>query len=471
MLKRRLRPPFAVKGDIASAEVIPDRGARSSAAPIAIARPTTTEETVRLVKWANTNGVAIVPRSSPDGPRGRGDAPCGRSYIIADMSGMARMIHADSDNRIAIVEPGVTFAAFDRALQPYGLRSFKPLMPRSGKSVLASYLEREPITSPSEQWDTSDPLSSLELVFGEGSIFRTGGAAAPGTLEENLERGLRQMVSVGPMATDFTRVFQGAQGSLGIVSWGSAYCERIPTIERASLIASETLAPLAELAQNILWHRMGGQLFIVNRRQMALMCARDAAGYDVLVARLPPWILYLNVAAAPYFAEESMAYLRADAEAHVRALGLDMADALGPIEAARLHGLVQDTRGGDYKARLCGDYEDIFFLSQLDKAERFVDAVERIEPSACCYIQPMVHGVTCHMEFIVPLTPAERAAEPTRSIRIAEACAGRGAFFSRPHAPWGGTAFASDPGAAATIRHIKAILDPNDVMNPDRFSY
>lgn len=441
----------------------------TGAPPLGVTRPADTDQLVAVVRWANDRKVALVPCSSPSGPRRRGDTVAAGPSVVVDLSHLDRVIHVDGENRIAVIEPGVTFAEFDRALKPHGLRSFKPLLPRRGKSVLASHLEREPITSPYDQWDTSDPLSAVELVFGEGSIFRTGGASPPGTLDENLARGLRQMVSVGPIATDFTRVLQGAQGSLGVVRWGSVYCERIPQLERASLYASDDLTPLVELAYKLLWRRIAGQMFIADRVQLALMLAADQAEFEDLVNRLPAWVLFLNVAAGPYFPEENLSYLETDVAADAASFGLERQDAVDGITADGLRALVHAPCDGDYKSRALGDYRDFFFLSQLDKAKSFVDAVNDLGAPAGFYIQPMVHGVTCHVEITFPHDGASRRQVEELRSRAVASCGARGGFFSRPYAPWGAEAFRADPQAMDTLKGIKALLDPNGIMNPDRF--
>ena len=461
------RDPETLQAFVSDAE---GRGAM----PLGLASPARIEHVVEVVQWANRQGVALVPFSSRTGPRRRGDTLSRSPGVMLDMSRLGRVIHVDGDDRIAVIEPGVTFAEFDAALSPHGLRSFKPLLPRRGKSVLACHLEREPITSPYDHWDTSDPLSSVELVFGNGERFRTGGAAVPGTLEENLRRGMRQMVSSGPIATDFTRVLQGAQGSLGVVCWGSIYCERVPPLERAHFVASDDLAALVKLTYATLRRRTSGQLFIVDRVHLGLMVAGGSTAC-ALPDDLPRWILYANLTAAPNFPEEHLAYVQADFFADAAQAGLTPGTSLGGLEACDLHALLQTPPDDDYKQRLLGDYSDFLFLSQLSKAQAFVAAVDKLQASqgsrspSGFYLQPLVHGVACHVEVTFPHRPQERQAAQNLRARAVDACAEQGAFFSRPYAPWGRAAFKADPQAAQTLARIKQLLDPNGVMNPDRF--
>jgi FAD/FMN-containing dehydrogenase len=450
---------------------------RAGTAPLGLARPSSIEQLMSLIGWANRAGTSLVPFSSLNGPRRRGDTVSRAPHLMIDMTGFVRVIHVDGDNRIAVIEPGVTFGQFDAALAPHGLRSFKPLLPRAGKSVLACHLEREAITSAYDHWDTSDPLSALELVFGNGERFRTGGGAAPGSLEANLARGLRQMVSSGPIATDFTRVLQGAQGSLGVVGWGSVYCERVPPLERACFVTSDELAALVKLAQLTLHRRVAGQLFIVDRVQLRLM-VHGAQAVSPLPADLPRWILYANLTAAPHFPEEHLAYVAADFAADTAQAGLAAPVAsLGGLSATRLHHLLQTPVEGDYKQRPMADYTDFCLVSQLTKAQAMVAAVDGAQAQhgagfhAGIYLQPMVQGVTCHMEVSFTHAPAARADALRLRAHAVQACAAQGAFFSRPYGEWGEVAFERDPQAAKSIANIKALLDPRGVMNPERFQY
>ena len=175
-----------------------DRDTRQGRTPAAVARPTTPAEMQTLVQWANAASTPIIPVSST-GPRRRGDTvPSTEGAVIADLSGMRQLVHADPRDKIAIVEPGIDFGTIDTLLAPHGLRAFRPLRPRAGKSVLASYLDREPLIHPNDHWDVGDPFGGSAIVLGNGDLVLTGSAAIEGTLQQQLDNGSRQMLSVGP---------------------------------------------------------------------------------------------------------------------------------------------------------------------------------------------------------------------------------------------------------------------------------
>ena len=162
--------------------------------PFAVVKAKSTEEVKKLVELANEKNTPLIPVSSPGGPRFRGDTVPSQGGVVLDLSGMNSILNIDRKDKVAIIEPGVTFDQLDAALRPHGLRAFKPLMPRKTKSVLTSYLEREPIVVPKDHWDSMDPLITTEVIFGTGDLFRTGSAAVtPNALKDQLGKGLRQL--------------------------------------------------------------------------------------------------------------------------------------------------------------------------------------------------------------------------------------------------------------------------------------
>lgn len=454
----------------------------TSSSPIAIVKPAGLEGLRQLVLWANENNCPLVPVSSSEGVRGRGQAgSSARPAVIADLSGMRRIINIDERDCIAVIEPGVTFPEFDLALKSHGMRSFKPLLPRRNKSVLTSYLDREPITSPHDHWDSGDPLGGLQVVFGSGETFRTGTAAVGGSLEEQLRKGSRQMMSVGPGATDFLRVMLGSQGTLGIAAWASAYCEPIPALEKAFFVGSDDIAPIVDLAYRVLWRRQGGQLFIVNGAQLAMICGKDRATFDALVGRLPPWVLYVNLTSPDYLAQERMNFLEADLTADAAGFGLSVVDNLAGCSANVIADQQNDLPAQQYKDRPSGAHRDVFFLTQLDQAPKYVrelmslaDANGFTAGSVGIYLQPRIQGANCHFEATFPFGPNDSASS-TKTAALAQLAARRladaGAFFSRPYGSWSDIAFAKDQSIEPYLHMTKELFDPNKILSPGKLCF
>jgi FAD/FMN-containing dehydrogenase len=209
--------------------------------PECVVRPRDAGDIEKIVKLANDTLTPLIPVSSGP-PHFRGDTvPSNGGAIIVDLSSMKKIIRIDRPNRVVMCEPGVTFKELIPAVEKEGLRLNLPLLPRETKSVIGSLLEREPVIMPGYQWDIADPLDCVEIIFGTGDMFRTGGAAGPGTIEEQLAAGGAQDEPLGPGQADWYRAIQGAQGTLGITTWASMRCELLPKVEEPFMVGSTQL--------------------------------------------------------------------------------------------------------------------------------------------------------------------------------------------------------------------------------------
>jgi FAD/FMN-containing dehydrogenase len=93
------------------------------------------------VRWARAQRRPLVPASSAP-PHRRACQTIAKNAWILDFSGMQRVLKIDRRNRVAIFEPGVSFDELSPMVRQHGLRLMTPLLPRSGKSALAAYLDR-----------------------------------------------------------------------------------------------------------------------------------------------------------------------------------------------------------------------------------------------------------------------------------------------------------------------------------------
>ena len=181
MAEKELAKIVGSRNVLNSPEILEEYSGDSSFAPqvrpLCVVKPGNIEEVQGVVKWANETLTPLVPVSSGP-PHSRGDTVPGvGGSVVVDLSSMKRIIRVDSSNKVAIVEPGVTFGELQSELEKVGMHAYMPLAPCSSKSVIGSVLEREPITIPSHHWDATDPMLCAEVVFGTGDKLRTGEAA------------------------------------------------------------------------------------------------------------------------------------------------------------------------------------------------------------------------------------------------------------------------------------------------------
>jgi FAD/FMN-containing dehydrogenase len=154
---------------------------------------------------------------------------------------MKRILKIDPVNRCVMFEPGVTYGELIPEVRKQGLKINIPLLPRATKSVVASRLEREPVLIPKYQYDHTDPLLTMEVVYGTGEEFRTGSASGPGNLDTLKADKVNPW---GPGPVDYARLLSGAQGTMGLVTWAITKAEVLPSLQRLYFIPVEDTAKL-----------------------------------------------------------------------------------------------------------------------------------------------------------------------------------------------------------------------------------
>jgi hypothetical protein len=451
--------------------------------PVCVVKPKSAGEVQQIVNLANETQTPLVPVSSGP-PHFRGDTVPGiGGAVIVDLSGMKKIINVDRPRRVAMVEPGVTFAELIPAVKREGIRLNMPLLPRKTKSVIGSMLEREPVIMPKYQWDISDPLACVEIIFGTGDEFRTGQAAGPGTVEEQWAVGGVQKAPYGPGVASYHRLIQGAQGTMGIVTWASMRCEILPSFEEPFVIGSSNLDTLLELVHWLVRLRMVNECFMLNNTNLAAIFARKWSGdYQNLKDTLPTWTLFYTVAGYEYFPEERVStYIKGITDITQR-LGIEAVRAAGGVSANEILKTIQQPSDEPYwKLRYKGACQDIFFLTINDKLEGQIEAMyEAVKKAGYStsdvgvYLQPVVQGTGCHCEFNLfydPGNPVELNRVKELSTSSVKALMTKGAFFSRPYGESAGMVLNRDAATVAVLNKFKKIFDPNNVMNPGKVCF
>ncbi len=436
-----------------------------------------------LVQLAKETATPLVPVSS-GGPHFFGDTvPSAGGAVIVDLSGMKKVDLVDPFERVAsVIEPGVTFGELIPVVAKAGLRLNMPLQPRATKSVVGSMLSREPVIMPHYHWDIADPIGSTEVVFGTGDMFRTGAAAGPGEIDEQRAAGGRQKEAAGPSAMSLHRLLQGAQGTMGIVTWASARCELIPDREHPYFIASSDLAKLLEAAHWLIRLRLGNELLILNASDVAALFADGDSAYDQLLATLPRWVLFVNLGAYKYLPDMRMDGLIQDTGALLQRLGVQSTQSLGGISAPEFLDAIRRPSAEPYwKLRRDGGCQDIFFLTTSAKipglVEAMTDAADRAGYAAAkmgVYVQPIVQGTSCHVEFNLFYDPANTAeAGIVRGLATSaiQPLMNAGAFFSRPFGEAAKQIMNRDAAGVEALKTFKAIVDPAGILNPGKLCF
>jgi len=450
--------------------------------PQFIVKPGNTHEIQEIVLWANETLTPLIPVSSGS-PRFRGDTvPTAPEAVIIDLSRMNNIVRIDRRNRMALIEPGVTFAQLQPELAKKGLSLSTPLLPRRSKSVVASLLEREPTLIPKFSFTLIEPLRCTEVVWGNGEILRTGEASGYPTLEQQWEMGLAQVTPTGPGQTDYFRLVSGAQGSMGIVTWASVRCQIIPKIHKLFFIPTDNLRDLIECAYRLLRVRLGDEFFIANSATLSSILGKNYDEIKAIKDRLPPWTIIVGIAGRYILPEEKADFQENDIRDIARQFGLQLVPAIpGASNRQVMKAILNPSEEPYWKLKYKGAIQDIFFLTTLNRTPEFVDIMNseanlRRFPISDIgvYIQPQHQGVLCHCEFSLPFNP-QKQSEVSKVKELyaegSEALIKRDAYFSRPYGIWADMVYGRDVSNTTMLKTVKGIFDPKSILNPGKLCF
>ena len=448
-----------------------------------LTKPGNVNEVQELVKWAGAEGRPLIPVSSGT-PHFRGDTvPSVPEAVVVDLSGMNKIISINNRHRMVVVEPGVTYGELQPALAKEGLRLNTALAPRKNKSVLTSVLELEPRLNPRMQWSYVDPLRSMEVIFGDGQKLWTGDAGGgPIDLEAQQLSDKWQIGGSGPATTDFYRFLTAAQGTIGIVTWASMRCLELPTIHKLFMVDAKKLTDLQEFVYKILRLRFGDEVSVMNGTYLANLLGETPEEIKRLKNELPMWVAIVGIAGYSILPEERVSYQEKDIKEIAQQFGFDLKSSYAGVPSREILSKMINPSGEVYwKQCYKGGFEDIFFVSTLDRAQGFVDTMMATAEAegyptsdVGVYIQPQHHGTSCHIEFNLPYNPeckADSAAMKKLHCNASADLLKQGAFYSRPYGIWADMAYNKQAQTVFFLKKIKGIFDPNNIMNPSKLCF
>lgn len=166
--------------------------------PLAVVRPGDTAEVAAVMAWAAAQGVPVTARGSGTGlsgacvPRANG--------ILMSFERMASILEIDTDNHVAVVQPGVTLAQLDEALVPSGL--VYPVFPGENSASLGGNVATNAGGMRAVRYGvTRHQVLGLTAVLGTGEVLRTGGKFVKAT-----------------SGYDLTQLIIGSEGTLALAT-------------------------------------------------------------------------------------------------------------------------------------------------------------------------------------------------------------------------------------------------------------
>jgi FAD/FMN-containing dehydrogenase len=432
------------------------------------------DEAQKVVQLANEKKLPVVPSSSGSQSR----IMPNQGGILLDLSQMKEFQTIDTRNRKVRIEPGVTWAELGAEAAKHGMMTYSPLLPHADRSVITTLLEREPLLN--SKFEYGEQILALEMIWPTGDLFKTGTASYV-KFPEGLGSG---DYPYGPGPIDPLRLLQGAQGTMGVVTWANLKIEPIPKATKTFFMPFDSVEDMNDAIFAIQRKRIGFECFAMNSLNLASILAKDMSeDFTRLQKALPSWSLLLIINGPEYFPEEKIAY-------EVEALNetrqtvfpqskvLDVIPGYGstdPIPQIFRNPWPKDQT--PWKSRYKGASRDLFFLTILDKAPEFISEIKKVAANhgfksddIGIYIQPIDYGAAAHVEFnfFYNQDDADEAAKVKKVyIDSIDAALKLEAHFSRPYGKEVATpVYEKAASYTQMLKKTKAALDPNNVMNP-----
>ena len=178
--------------------------------------PETTAQVSAVLAYCHREGIKVVPRGAGTSLSG-GALPLGDGVLLG-MAKFNRIREIDFDNRVAVVEPGVTNLAVSQAVEHAGFYYAPDPSSQIACTIGGNVAENSGGVHCLKYGMTTNNLLGCELVLMTGEVLRLGG--------KHLDAG----------GYDLLGIVTGSEGLLGVVTEVTVRILKKPQSARAALI-------------------------------------------------------------------------------------------------------------------------------------------------------------------------------------------------------------------------------------------
>src|SRR4249920_2178187 len=200
--------------------------------PMVVVLPETTQQVAAVLRYCHDEGIKVVPRGAGTSLSG-GALPLGDGVLLG-MAKFNRVREIDFDNRIAVVEPGVTNLAVTHAVEQAGFYYAPDPSSQIACTIGGNVAENSGGVHCLKYGMTTNNVLGCEMVLMTGEVIRLGG--------KHLDAG----------GYDLLGIVTGSEGLLGVVTEVTVRILRKPETARALLVGFASSEDSGECVSRII---------------------------------------------------------------------------------------------------------------------------------------------------------------------------------------------------------------------------
>jgi glycolate oxidase len=407
--------------------------------------PTSTADVSAVLRSAEEHGIPVTARGSGTGLSGAA-VPCGDGVLVC-FERMNGILEIDTDNLVAVVQPGVTLEQLDAALEPHGL--VYPVFPGEYSASLGGNVATNAGGMRAVKYGvTRHQVLGLEAVLPGGDVMRTGGRFVKGST-----------------GYDLTQLVVGSEGTLALVT--EATIRLHPRLAHKATV----LAPFTTLE---------GVTAAVPRIVASGIGPMVLEYIDLVTMSAMTQNLGVDLGVPDDVRSDALAYLVVQLEsahedrleADVAALAADVA-ALGAMDvyvlpAAAATRLVEAREKAFWLAKAAGADDIVDVVVPRASIDRFMEGVSALAAEHGTWVAGCGHAGDGNVHLSVFQADPQVRDEVMRSLFALGLSLGGAISGEHGLGRTKSKYFLEleDPAKIALMRRIKAAFDPSGILNP-----